>query len=364
MKALMLGTAALFKVLAVVLVVYSWKTPLLTLTMRHQFNNWHELLELFRNSDRSNLSSDFESVALQSAWCNFTLPPETTRAPFCGCVERAARSYANKTVDSDGAVMKLVSCMSSRPTWQVKEFWAVRYSTPAIYVFFIVSTFLIVRSDVGTSYITLALWIQCITLVIPLTIADYTHNGFWGFTFLVVVLLETLVLLPGMTSAFQEQAGTLKRTPSCFWWAEYFSAPVFALYIPLMHCGRDFVFASVFTMIGTAIGGLGLRSFWCAEVYTNQIKSQFQSLMQRIVWLGILAACISLSVFTVIYYHENVPYAMGNFSVIMLALTMLISLLQWPGNQDWLYLLEIQIGLAALRNGMLFCVVLYDVSTS
>jgi hypothetical protein len=366
MKTLLLSSSGVFAVLAVVLVSYSWRAPVLTLTLRHQFDDWHELLELFRGDSPLSPEDalDFPSVALRQAWCNFTLPPRTTRAPFCGCVERAARSYANSSVDSEGAIQKLVSCMSSRPAWKVKEFWAVRYATPAVYVFFIASTFLIVQSDVGTQYITVALWILAVSLVLPLTVADYIHNGFWGFTFFVVVLLETLVLLPGMSSSFQEQTGTMKRAPSCFWWAEYFSAPVFALYIPLMHCGRDFVFASVFTMIGTAIGGLGLRSFWCAEVYSDAIRSQFQSLMQRIVWLGILAACVTLSVFTAIYYHGDAPYAMGSFSVVMLVLTMLISLLQWPGNQDLPYLLKLQVGIAGLRNAMLFGVVVYDLSTT
>lgn len=385
MKTPALVGSCLFAVLSVIFVGFSWRSPALVLTLRHQFDHWHDLLELFRAANTpSELVSreSFTSRALDAAWCNATLPPQTVRASFCGCVSRAADAFVNASAGDtafttqftnddaasipqaakDDAVMKLVSCMSSRPTWRVREFWAVRYTTPALYVFFIAACFLFVESDVPSKYITLFMWVLAVGLVVPICVADYLHNGFWGFTFLVVVLLINWVLLPGMTSSTAgEQDHALSRTPSCFWWAEYFSAPVFALYVPLMHCGRDFVFASVFTMVGTAVGGLGLRSFWCAEVYPSGPRSQFQSLMQRIVWLGILASCVSLSVFTFFYYSSDVPYAMGPFSVAMLALTMAIGLLQWPGNQNYRYLLATQVGLAVLRNLMLFCVVIYDV---
>jgi len=358
MKALALAGSAFFAALALVMVGFSWRSPTLTLTLRRQFDDWQRLLDLFKNVTDSDA---FVSSALDGAWCNYTLPPQSPPAPFCRCVRRAAVSFANASITSDASVTRLVSCMSSRTSWRVREFWAVRYTTPALYVFFVASTFLLVQSDVGPTYITVSLWTLAAALVVPISLADYYHNGYWGFTFLVVVIVETLVLLPGMSSSSgDEKPGTLKRTPSCFWWAEYFSAPVFALYVPLMHCGRDFVYVSVFTMVGTAIGGLGLRSFWCAEVYRGEIRNQFQTVMQRIVWLGVLAASATLSAFTAIYYHSDVPYAMGPSSVAMLALTMAVSLLQWPGNQEYPHLLLVQTILAGVRNVLLFCVVIYD----
>ena len=128
-----------------------------------------------------------------------------------------------------------------------------------------------------------------------------------------------------------------------------------------MHCGRDFVFASIFTMIGTALGGLGLRSFWCGEVYAEGPKNQFQTVMQVIVWLGIMASCIALSSLVGIYFESKVPYAMGQWSVVLLVITMVISLLQYPTNQYYPLLVDGQITLAALRNIALMCVVIYDV---
>jgi hypothetical protein len=67
----------------------------------------------------------------------------------------------------------------------------------------------------------------------------------------------------------------------------------------------------VFTMIGTAVGELGLRSIWCSQAYADSPKEQFMPDMQYIVWLGILAACVSLSFLTGIYYNSEVPYLMG-----------------------------------------------------
>ena len=363
--ALVAGIVSL--VLCGVLSGYSWRSPELRLTVRRQFDDWHDLLELFRGGKDVSAHGGpgaFKDKALHAAWCNHTLPPHTTRAPFCTCVEKAAVSYANASSTVDDSVMKLVSCMGNRTPWRVKELWAVRYTTPAVYVLFICTCFLIVGADLSSRLVNVGLWTLCAVFIIILVVSDFVHNSFWGFTFFVVVLLINWVLVPGMTSVNDGESGNIKRIPSCFWWSEYLSTPIFALYIPLMHCGRDLVFAGVFTMIGTAVGGLGLRSFWCGEVYAESPANQFQSVMQRIVWLGILASSISLAVFTAIYYQSDVPYVMGRASVALFALTSAVSLLQWPGNQNYRYLLETQILLAAARNIALFAVVLVDASSS
>jgi hypothetical protein len=362
MKVLALVSGLIFLVLCSILSSFSWRSPELRLTVRRQFDDWHDLLQLFK--DDQNIS-DFTQRALSVAWCNHTLPPQSVRAPFCDCVQRAADSFANRSAEgkpsSEDSVMKLVACMSSRPTWRVKQFWAVRYTTPAIYVLFIATCFLVVASDIHLAYLNVGLWFISAVFVVILVVADTTYNSFWAFTFLLVVLLINWILLPGMASSTDSPSTSIKRTPSCFWWSEYLSAPIFALYVPLMHCGRDFVFASIFTMIGTAIGGLGLRSFWCAEVYSDGPKKQFQSLMQRIVWFGILTSCVSLSMFSGIYYNSDVPMVMGPMSIVLLVFTMIVSLLQWPGNQNFEYLLETQIALAGIRDVMMFAVALYDV---
>jgi len=364
MKPDALVAGAVFLVLSFVLSGFSWRSPELRLTVRRQFDGWHDLLELFRSTKDVQAmggASVFKDRALQFAWCNFTLPFETVRAPFCRCVDRAASSFANASSTAEESVMNIVSCIHARPVWRVEDFWGVSYTTPAVYVLFIATCFLLVGSDVRSNYLNVLIWSATAAFFIVLVVADYVHNTFWALTFVIVSALISLILLPGMTSSNEgEAAGSIQRTPSCFWWAEYLSAPVFALYVPLMHCGRDFAFAGVFTMVGTAIGGLGLRSFWCAEVYKDGPKKQFQSLMQRIVWLGILASCVSLLMFTAIYYEDDRPLMMGRLSVALLVLTMLVSLLQWPGNQDWKYLLETQMGLAGVRNILLFIVVAYD----
>lgn len=364
MKLYALASFCVCLVLSLILSVFSWRSPKLRLTVRRQFDDWHDLLELFRNTPNVTALGGpeaFQSNALHVAWCNYTLPLETKYPPFCGCVRKAAASFANSSSSLDESIISLVGCMSSRPAWRVKDFWSVRYTTPAIYVFFIGTCFLLVGADVDFAYVNIGLWLIAAFFVILILVADVVHNSFWAFTFLAVVLLINWILLPGMASASDTSSGSVKRTPSCFWWSEYLSAPIFALYVPLMHCGRDFVFASVFTMIGTAIGGLGLRSFWCAEVYNESPKNQFQALMQRLVWLGILAASLSLSMFIAVYYDDRVQYSMGRASVAMLVMTMVISLLQWPGNQHHQYLLASQIGIAAVRNAVLFGVVTSDV---
>jgi hypothetical protein len=378
-RAVSLAGSGLFAALCVAVVALSWRSPTLKLTLRHQFDGWHDLLEVFRSPSsvssaggRSGLRRD----ALRAAWCNATLPLGTVRAPFCGCVAKAADFLANSTSsESDplpssaktDAVAKLVACMSSRPVWRVWDFWAVRFTTPCLYALFVASCFFLVHANLKWAYTTFLVFMFGGVIFVAISVADYVHNVFWGFTLLAVALLVTWVLVPGISQTSDDDGAD--RTLSCFWWAEYLTAPAVALYVPLMHCGRDFVFTSVFTMIATGVGGLGLRSFWCAHVYRDEkqgekVRGQFRLVMQNAVWLGILASCASLATFTGIYYNPDAPYAMGPASVVLLILTMVISLLQWPSDDPSVqarYMLPTQLALAGARNLLCFCVVLYDV---
>ncbi len=409
MQIVFLSASVLHAAFALVLVSVA-SPPALTLTVRRQFDEWSPLLDFFRGAAPGDAAALRGSVA-SAAWCNATLPPNTTRAPYCACALRAAEKFSNATSSPsfvpsalpqarDEAVMDVLRCLDDRPVWRVWPIWAVRFTTPAVYALFVAACFLWVAADLPYRYYAFPVWGLAAVLVVVLMVHDYVHNSFWSFTFLLVVLLVDWILVPGMASlhakvspgagaaqselaplnggaqqpaaalvttgtppasATPEATVRLNRTPSCFWWCEYLSAPVFALYVPLMHCGRDFYFASVFTMIGTAVGGLGLRSFWCSQAYTEAPKSQFVAVMQDVVWLGILAACASLSLLTGIYYSGDVPYAMGAGSVALLVLTFAISLLQWPGNQDFRQLLFTQMSLALARNVALFGLVAADV---
>jgi hypothetical protein len=377
MKLTYLVASALHAAFALILVSMS-NSPLLTLTARRQFDEWSSLLEAFRSAP-SIADESLRERALHLAWCNVTLPPGTVRAPYCRCVERAHAEFRNATGVSlaqarDDAEMYLVRCLGDRAVWRVAPVWGVRFATPAVYVLFIASCFLWIAADVPLSYSDVPIFFFTFVAVVLAMVGDYIHNSFWAFTFVMVAVIIDLILLPGMAiplepPALQQMnvpvvlpsAALIKRTPSCFWWAEYLSAPVFALYVPLMHCGRDLFFVSVFTMIGTAVGGLGLRSFWCSQAYSEKPKEQFVAVMQYVVWLGIFAACVSLSFMTGVYYSYDVPYAMGPGSVALLTITFFISLMQWPGNQDFEAMLFVQMALALVRNVALFGVVLSDV---
>jgi hypothetical protein len=377
MQKVYLVSSLVHAILAIVIVSIP-DSPLLTITSRRQFDDWSPLLDLYRNIQSFNDTSTL-SKSLSLSWCNATLPPNTVRAPYCRCVERTHDTFkksSNKTlqVAKEEANMNLVGCLGERPVWRITPIWGLRFTTPAVYVLFIAASFLWIAADLDAKYSTVPIWILTFALVISILVQDYIHNSFWAFTFVLVAVIINLILLPGMAMPLPEPAATsasnmlqtspnaiLDRTPSCFWWTEYLTAPVFALYIPLMHCGRDIFFASVFTMIGTAVGGLGLRSFWCSQAYSDKPKEQFMPVMQYIVWLGILASCVSLSFMTGVYYNSDVPYSMGPGSVALMVLTFCISLLQWPGNQNFRQLLFTQMSLAFVRNVVFFSLIVSDV---
>jgi hypothetical protein len=361
-----LSFSVLIIALAITLSGTAFVSPLLAITSRRQFDDWKPLLNAFREAKSTN-STDLRASALKYSWCDVPLPYKAVRAPYCGCVERAYDKFANQSDSSlaqakDDAIMSLVGCLANRPVWRVSNIWGMHLTTPAIYLLFVVASFLWLASGAWPKYVMVPITLSALILSILIMIQDYIHNIFWLFMFLVILLLIELVLKPGFDP--EEQANQkLDLVSSSFWWCEYFICPVFALYVPIMHCGRDIYFISVFTMIGTAVGGLGLRSFWCTRMYASQTqepKSQFMDVMQYIVWLGILASCVTLSFLTAIYYNPNVPYVMGPGSVALLAMTFVISLLQWPGYQKYDLIPIVQQSISIIRIVIFFALILTD----
>jgi hypothetical protein len=351
----------------------------LTLTLRHQFNDWGPLLDLVRSPppQAATVESMRES-ARNLTWCAAPLPPGTSRAPYCVCVDQKIDAYTNGTAwkSQDAAALReetlmgFVSCLSSRPVWRVRPVWGVHYGTPVVYALFVASSFLWVAAGLKKRWTSIPIWVLCVALSVALLAQAPLRNGLWAITLLLVAVLIQWVLLPGMTPPEAIQGGSTQegatrpvdRVPSSFWWCEYLCAPVFALYVPLMHCGRDLLMTGIVVMIGGAVGGLGLRSYWCAQAYREEPKNQFRDIMQRITWLGILASSAAILCITGVYYRSHQPeYSMGKGSIVLMCVTLAISLLQWPGiPMDFPRVLQAQAALALARNVALFCLVAAD----
>jgi hypothetical protein len=350
-----------------------------TLTLRRQFDDWGPLLDLYRSSPiAANASDAIYSRAMELSWCAAPLPPGTIRAPYCACVARQHAKFSNVSLlanaDSarDEAVMGLVSCLSSRPVWRVWPVWGVHYGTPATFAFFVAACFLWVAASFSHRWTSIPIWTLTLGVCTALFVMAPVRNGLWVVTVLTVSIIIEFILLPGMqipaeAAAImrQEQLGDFVRAskiPSCFWWCEYLCAPVFALYIPLMHCGRDIVMTGVVVMLGGAVGGLGLRSFWFDLILQDGKNVQFKDVMQRVVWLGILASSVTIATLTAVYYdgHSSAHFAMGSGSIALMALTAVIGLMQWPGVQKHNWILVVQSLVALTRNIALFGIVSGD----
>jgi hypothetical protein len=317
------------------------------------------------------------------SWCAAPLPPGTSRAPYCGCIDRAIGAFVNNTAwlnsaDNSAlrnrAVMDFVSCLSARPVWRVWTVWGVRYATPAVFALYVSSSFLWVAAGLRRRWTNIPTWGLCLAVSVALIAQAPLRNSFWVLTILMVGALIEWVLLPGMADppelptpndgeALAPLGGSYAdRVASSFWWCEYLCAPVFAFYVPLMHCGRDFFMSAVVVVLGGAVGGLGLRSFWCAKAYSQEPKDQFRDVMQRITWLGILASSAALLTVAAVYYRADQPkYSMGKGSIALLCVTILIGLLQWPGIPVTSpRVLQAQAALALARNVAMFALVTAD----
>ena len=351
-----------------------------TLTLRRQFDDWGPLLDLYRSSPiAANASDEIYRRAMDLSWCAAPLPPGTIRAPYCACVARQHAIFSNASLADapsarEEAVMNLVSCLSSRPVWRVWPVWGVHYGTPATFAFFVSACFLWVAADFGHRWTIIPMWTLTAGVCTALFVAAPVRNGMWVITVLAVSTVIEFVLLPGIqipagaaAIARQEQLGDLVRAsklPSCFWWCEYMCAPVFALYIPLMHCGRDIVMTGVVVMLGGAVGGLGLRSYWFDLILQDGKNVQFKDVMQRIVWLGILASSVAIVTLTAVYRdgHSSDHFAMGSGSIALMGLTVAIGLMQWPGVQGHEWVLAVQCLIALARNIALYGIVSRDLT--
>ena len=356
----------------------------LTLTLRHQFNDWTPLLDLLRATPPADATVEsLRAQAQNLSWCAAPLPPGTSRAPYCRCIDRNLDKFANdsswKSSDNatlrNTAIMGFVSCLSTRPVWRVWPVWGVHYGTPAVYALLVSSCFLWVAAGLRRRWTNIPIWVLCLAVSAALVAQAPMRNSVWAITIILVAVLVEWVLLPGMPppsavpqeesppqNASQEPLATVNRVASSFWWCEYLCAPVFAFYVPLMHCGRDFFMSGVLVMIGGAVGGLGLRSYWCAEAYKTGAQVQFREAMQIIVWLGILASSVTLLSITAVYYQPHQPeFSMGKGSIVLLCATLAIGLLQWPGIPlQFPKVFDAQGALALARNVALFALVVAD----
>ena len=370
----------------------------LVLTLRHQFNQWSDLIALYRNtSSYAPLSSNGTRVPvplgdalwygenmrdslLRAAWCEEYLPPGTQRAPFCGCLSRSHDSYLNASSSHvsqgavipatvrDSAVRGLVSCLGFRAVWRVWPFWSIHIGSPCVYVFVVAASFLWMSSDMPDVTVSRLVWGLCVYTSAILVYSGGFQHVVWCASILTVGALAQWVILPGLLP--QEDAGGVPNAPgdrtpmprqqSCFWWAEYLSAPVFALYAGAVHGGRDFVFMCVMVVLGAAVGGLGMRSFWCGYAYSDGgAKAQLRPMLQRVVWLGILSASAALFSLVVVYYQSDLPVRLGGGSVVLLGATVVVSLLQYPGTESW-SALPVQAVIVGARNLALLYLVYYD----
>ena len=354
----------------------------LELTLRHQFNDWRPLLDLLRSPLPPDATvGSLRGQVMNLSWCAAPLPPGTSRAPYCGCINHAIDIFTNDTswssaVDNPGmrnqAVIGFVSCLSARPVWRVWPVWGVHYGTPAVYALLVSSCFLWVAAGLRRRWTNIPIWALCLAVSAALVAQAPLRNSFWVFTIVLIGALIEWVLLPGMAdppelATHGEALASVGSTPadriaSSFWWCEYLCAPVFAFYVPLMHCGRDFFMSGVVVVLGGAVGGLGLRSFWCAKAYAQEPKDQFRDVMQRITWLGILASSAALLSVAAVYYSAGHPqYSMGKGSIALLCLTLGIGLLQWPGIPvRFPRVLQAQAAVALARNVAMFALVAAD----
>jgi hypothetical protein len=373
---------------------------MLALTLRHQFNGWGELIALYRNTssyapplpngtrapiplaDALWHGETMRDALLGAAWCAEYLPPGVPRAPFCACASRRHDLYLNAsspfvaaaqpipTAVRNDAVVGLVSCLNTRPVWRVWRVWATHLASPCVYVLVVAAAFCWVASDLGDVAVRRLVWALCGYTALLLLFAGPARHILWCGSVLLVAVLVHWVVLPGLAPADGDDQERLlnapgdyaqmPRAPSCFWWAEYLCAPVFALYAGALHGGRDLVYVCVVVTLGAAVGGLGMRSFWCGHAYPDGgAKGQLRPVLQRVVWLGILAASGALVALAAAYYQPGLPVRLGDGSVVLLGATVTVSLLQYPGTEAW-SALPVQCGLALARNLALFLMVLLD----
>ena len=336
---------------AVSLLVLSLALPerSLTITMRRQFDDWGPLLQVYRSASVEP-SPDMHQTLLALSWCNTTLPPGTVRAPYCDCVSLQHGLYIGAAASGqtaevrEAAVRGLVRCLSAHPVWRVWPVWSVNPVTPALYILLVSACFLWVAADLGRPWTRWLLWVTTLVFAVLLLAHSPYENCLWAATLPAVAVLVELVVVPGMA----EYASS--KGPGCLWWTEYLCAPVYALFVPLMHNGRDIFCVVVVVALGSTLGSLGLRSFWCTSACP---ATRFYRDVHLLMSLATAVAALALLTLAAIYYNPDTPFLLGRASVALLGITAALPLLQalpmHPGNR-----LALQAGLAAARNTMLF----------
>jgi hypothetical protein len=342
---------------AVALLVLSMSLPerSLTITMRRQFDDWGPLFRVYRSADTG---GDMRQTLLALAWCNTTLPPGAVRAPYCDCVslqhtlylEAVGNASVGSVSDRESAVRGLVRCLTARPVWRVWPVWSVNPVTPALYILLVSACFLWVAADPPFAWTRWVLWGVSLVVGILLVVHSPYENCLWAATIPVVAILIEFVMLPGIAEY------SSSRLPGCFWWCEYICAPVFSLFVPLMHNGRDVFCLIVAVALGSTLGALGLRSFWCTYSYP---ETRFYRDIHILTAVATAVASLALLSLAGVYYNPDTPFLLGRASVVLLAVTAALPLLQSaPMDQDNRLLL--QAALACVRNIMLFVFTAWD----
>jgi len=350
--------SALHLMFAVGLLVISMALPerSLTITMRRQFDDWTPLFEVYRTG-RTLPGRGMRESLLALAWCNASLPPGTARAPYCECISLQHGLYldavGNATANAparESAVRGLVRCLTARPVWRVWPVWSVNPVTPALYILLVSGCFLWVAADLTVAWTRWVLWLLSLIVAVVLVVHSPYENCLWAASIPVVGILVEFVMIPGM----EEYSSS--RYPGCFWWCEYICAPVFSLFAPLMHNGRDIFSLIVAVALGSTLGALGLRSFWCAYAYAD---TRFYRDIHILTSIATGLASMALLTLAGIYYNPATPFLLGRVSVVLLATTVALPLLQSiPMDKD--HRLVLQVGLAVARNIMLFAFTAWD----
>lgn len=315
---LLLLVALLHVALAFMIVSRVWAAGdrTMQMTYREQFSNWDELLRLAdANASREDI--------LSAAWCNFTRPDDTAPPAMCACVD-AQIAARNGSAQAPRAAL-VAACLRRRGTWRVSHSWRIHPATSAFFVLLATACFLVtaVEHPPVPNLWAYACWGAAAASLALLGASDPAYNALWVIASFSAAISITFVLAPGLRAGFADL-----RYESCFWWAEFFAAPVFALDAVVFNSGRDLAYALAAIMMGTLLAGAGLRCTWYSVAFAEHPRIVAQ--LQWCAWLLIVAISSAFALLTSAYHRTHPTLVMPNASVAMLGLTCLISLLQLP----------------------------------
>lgn len=321
--------------LAVVSRVYTAGDRFLQMTYREQFSNWDALLRLVEaNATRDEI--------MAAAWCDFPRPHGNPAAPFCACVgARASALNISGAPDAPGLVG---ACLRKRGTWRVSHSWTIHPATGTFFVLLSTACFLAAAMErpPAKDLYAYACWGSAALSVGLLVARDPLYNALWVIAFFSAATSITFVLTPGLRGPFAD-----RTYESCFWWAEFFVAPVFVLYTVAYNGGRDLAFALSAIMLGTLLSGAALRSLWYSVAFAEHPK--IVARLQRCAWLIVVAITTAMAYLAALYHRPHPELVMPTVSLALAALTCVIALLQSPTVPRWLAV-PLQSLLALARN--------------